>query len=427
MAKRISWKPEEFLLVLGLYLKLPFLNGKIPTPSDLVNIIKSKFGIERTTSSIRIRVSNYMSCDPIKISKGIKGLDAGHDQCKPYWDKWADNKSGLLKELNRIISLSDADVSSLSSSSTLNVEQRYKRTEYFSKTELCIAIYFAITRVQATETNPIVKFFSLWFNHKISETINLLTTFTHYLKNDPLPNESNYFALCKNMLAEYQSNPDAITYLGRTVWLDILQLFSSKYPEYISQLPKLMDTILIEKPLNQFIKDLMDKGYSKMDIIKEVMQRFASEGKSLAEWNKIVSDILANNTNHDSIGESCSISSNNDEQPSIDPVKDKSSLRLKIKRIEIEEEAIEGESNPTWMLVNFIKLIGPEEVALMDFPFRGGQLVSKTIHPKYASACKPVGNGYYVNTNSNTPTKIEQIKKIAEYLGMTVNIITDYE
>ncbi len=44
MAKRVLWLKEEFILVLGLYLKIPYFNGVVPSFQDVVNIIKNKFG-----------------------------------------------------------------------------------------------------------------------------------------------------------------------------------------------------------------------------------------------------------------------------------------------------------------------------------------------------------------------------------------------
>lgn len=54
MAKRVLWLKEEFILVLGLYLKIPYFNGVVPSFQDVVNIIKNKFGISRTISSIKL-------------------------------------------------------------------------------------------------------------------------------------------------------------------------------------------------------------------------------------------------------------------------------------------------------------------------------------------------------------------------------------
>lgn len=49
-------------------------------------------------------------------------------------------------------------------------------------------------------------------------------------------------------------------------------------------------------------------------------------------------------------------------------------------------------------------------------------LVLKTPKPRYIKPCKPVGNGWFVNTCSDTPTKYEQIKKISTDLGLDLQV-----
>lgn len=80
------------------------------------------------------------------------------------------------------------------------------------------------------------------------------------------------------------------------------------------------------------------------------------------------------------------------------------------------------EGNPTSMFVHFINEIGPDLIADMHIYYLGGELVSQIPNPKYVRASKRLNNGYWVNTNSSTLTKIDQIKKISSYLGIEVEI-----
>jgi len=80
------------------------------------------------------------------------------------------------------------------------------------------------------------------------------------------------------------------------------------------------------------------------------------------------------------------------------------------------------EGNPTSMIVQFINEIGPELVANMHINYLGGELVSIIPNPKYTRASKRLNNGYWINTNSSTRTKIEQIKTICDNLDINVNI-----
>lgn len=93
---------------------------------------------------------------------------------------------------------------------------------------------------------------------------------------------------------------------------------------------------------------------------------------------------------------------------------------LLIKSISAEHIHI-TEGTPTTMIVQFINEIGPELVADMHINYLGGELVSKTPNPKYIRASKMLNNGYWVNTNSSTLTKIEQIKIICNNLDINVS------
>lgn len=107
------------------------------------------------------------------------------------------------------------------------------------------------------------------------------------------------------------------------------------------------------------------------------------------------------------------------------PVVVKSSMTktksLLIKSISAEHIHI-TEGNPTSMIVQFINEIGPELVSDMHINYLGGELVSKTPNPKYIGASKKLNNGYWVNTNSSTRTKIEQIKIICNNLDIDVSV-----
>ncbi len=80
------------------------------------------------------------------------------------------------------------------------------------------------------------------------------------------------------------------------------------------------------------------------------------------------------------------------------------------------------EGNATSMIVQFCNEIGPELIADMKINYLGGMLVSRTPNPRYINASKKLYDGYWINTNSSTRTKIEQIKTICATLGMEVNI-----
>lgn len=77
-------------------------------------------------------------------------------------------------------------------------------------------------------------------------------------------------------------------------------------------------------------------------------------------------------------------------------------------------------------LVEVVKYAGPERVRDLGIIVCADNLVLKTPNPRYVKPCKPVGNGWLVNTCSDTHTKYEQIKKISDelYLNLQVEIIS---
>lgn len=94
-----------------------------------------------------------------------------------------------------------------------------------------------------------------------------------------------------------------------------------------------------------------------------------------------------------------------------------------IKKIITDEFSIE-EGNPTEMIVEFIKEIGADLVYEMKIPYLGRYLVDTSKNPKYPTQMKPLPGGYWVNTCSSTPKKIQQMHEIAQEIGLNIEIIT---
>jgi hypothetical protein len=73
-------------------------------------------------------------------------------------------------------------------------------------------------------------------------------------------------------------------------------------------------------------------------------------------------------------------------------------------------------------LVEVVKYAGPERVRDLGIIVCADNLVLKTPNPRYVKPCKPVGNGLFVNTCSDTPTKYEQIKQISDELELNLQV-----
>lgn len=90
MARRL-WTKEEMILALDLYHRIPF--GQINKGNP--DIVKMAELINRTPSSVAMRLCNYANCDPALKARGVVGLAGGYAQCMPYWEEYS-NRLGLL-------------------------------------------------------------------------------------------------------------------------------------------------------------------------------------------------------------------------------------------------------------------------------------------------------------------------------------------
>lgn len=97
--KRRNWTRDELILALNLYLKLPF--GKIH--SKTAEVIYLAKIIDRTPSSIAMRLVNFASVDPYHQNRGVGGLSGGKKQVEPIWQEFINNKDELLFESEKIL------------------------------------------------------------------------------------------------------------------------------------------------------------------------------------------------------------------------------------------------------------------------------------------------------------------------------------
>lgn len=69
-----------------------------------------------------------------------------------------------------------------------------------------------------------------------------------------------------------------------------------------------------------------------------------------------------------------------------------------------------------------IKAVDPELVELIGLSHAGVGIVSKVLDPKYAKYQKPIGDGWYVMTNSSTRTKYADLQTISDELELDLKI-----
>ncbi|MGB5823873.1 MAG: HNH endonuclease [Proteocatella sp.] len=99
MAKRI-WTREETILAFDLYCKTPF--GKInKTNKDIIELSRI---IERTPSSVSMKMCNLASHDPELKKRGVKGLAHGCKMESVIWNEFYNDWELLSMESRIIIS-----------------------------------------------------------------------------------------------------------------------------------------------------------------------------------------------------------------------------------------------------------------------------------------------------------------------------------
>lgn len=92
MPSKRLWTKEELILAFNLYLKIPF--GKThSTNKDIIHLANL---IDRTPSSVALRLANFASVDPVLQARGIKGMDGGKKIVQPIWNEFFNNQEELI-------------------------------------------------------------------------------------------------------------------------------------------------------------------------------------------------------------------------------------------------------------------------------------------------------------------------------------------
>jgi hypothetical protein len=73
-------------------------------------------------------------------------------------------------------------------------------------------------------------------------------------------------------------------------------------------------------------------------------------------------------------------------------------------------------------LIDVVKFAGAERVHSLNIICCGDNLILKNPLPRYVNPSKPVGNGWYCNTCSDTCTKYNQIRFISEKLNLGLEV-----
>ena len=93
------WSRDEMILVLNLYLKMPF--GKMHSRNP--DVIRLAELIGRTPDAVAFRLVNYAAFDPQLSQRGISGMSHGGKKCEEYWNEFIDDRERLLFESEKIL------------------------------------------------------------------------------------------------------------------------------------------------------------------------------------------------------------------------------------------------------------------------------------------------------------------------------------
>jgi len=142
---------------------------------------------------------------------------------------------------------------------------------------------------------------------------------------------------------------------------------------------------------------------------------------SLAEWYKLMNDIDWSDpyVHEEAHEDRQNATSGSDDQTTHTRTK-KFTLRVEFPDGHVIQEKVVGDT-----YIAAIKEIEPDLVELVEISHAGVSVVSKTLNERYAKYQKPVGDGWYVMTNSSTQTKFNDLVRISDVLelGLRVTLV----
>lgn len=188
--------------------------------------------------------------------------------------------------------------------------------------------------------------------------------------------------------------------------------------EYTDENCKL--TRIANPELIDILRPYLDVEYPKKAAAFNAIEKFYGNrfpNMTLADWGKLMNAInWADPHVHD---ESASLSSTSSYAETSDTPK---RSKTHILRVEFPDGTVLQERNVSETYAQAIKLIDPELVALVELSHAGVGVVSKTLDSKYAQYQKPIGDGWYVMTNSSTNTKCTDLQAISDELELDLKV-----
>ncbi|WP_299469214.1 HNH endonuclease [uncultured Gimesia sp.] len=93
-----NWTRDELILAMSLYCRLPF--GKFHKGNP--EVIQLAESIQRTPSSVGMKLCNLASLDPVQQERGVKGLSGASKSDRAIWQEFHSDWEGLADESLRL-------------------------------------------------------------------------------------------------------------------------------------------------------------------------------------------------------------------------------------------------------------------------------------------------------------------------------------
>lgn len=198
--------------------------------------------------------------------------------------------------------------------------------------------------------------------------------------------------------------------------LDYKQFDIRKLDEYCSDL---YQKIQARNNLHKRMSEFLSPERAQDNIFMLIREKLREEGFDNAAINDELSEIKLNVITGNTINTLQRQGHKKKGNRVSDQAKGKERKSIKIT---MENGTVIHENNVMETLRTFIMQVGAENVRTLGIQHSKVPLISNTPDAKYHKSQKPVGGGLLLMTNTNTETKIRDIKQIAESLGLNIKI-----
>lgn len=208
-----------------------------------------------------------------------------------------------------------------------------------------------------------------------------------------------------------RTEPETVTEFIRHNW-------EAEFTDADGKLTRIANPELID-----ILRPYLNVEYSKKVSAFNAIERFYGNrfpNMTLADWGKLLNAIdWSDPYVHDNPSAPAALNNNTVA------VEHPKRSKTHILRVEFPDGTIFQYRNASETYAKTIKKIDPELVALLELSHAGVGIVSKVLNAKYAQHQKPIGDGWYVMTNSSTATKCADLQTISEELeqGLVISMV----